>query len=59
MPVLRYDVTLERDVPVPMRGGMTLSTDLYRPKGEGPFPLLLLMRLPSVGRRSLGITAPE
>lgn len=38
-------VTLERDVPCRMRDGVTLYADVYRPEGEGPFPVIL-MRLP-------------
>lgn len=38
-------VTLERDVPCTMRDGVTLFADVYRPRGEGPFPVIL-MRLP-------------
>ncbi len=30
------------DVRVPMRDGVTLSTDITMPKGEGPFPLVLV-----------------
>jgi putative CocE/NonD family hydrolase len=40
-----YDVVLERNVPSRMRDGVTLYADVYRPKGEGPFPVVL-MRLP-------------
>ena len=38
-------VTVERDVPSRMRDGVTLFADVYRPAGEGPFPVIL-MRLP-------------
>jgi uncharacterized protein len=40
-----FDVTLERGVPARMRDGATLYADVYRPKAEGPFPVVL-MRLP-------------
>lgn len=30
-----------RDVEVPMRDGVVLRVNVYRPKGEGPFPVLL------------------
>jgi hypothetical protein len=36
-----YEVTVERSVPVKMRDGVTLRADIYRPKAEGKFPLLL------------------
>ncbi len=38
-------VTVQRDVPSRMRDGVTLFADVYRPAGEGPFPVIL-MRLP-------------
>jgi len=39
------EITLERDVPCRMRDGVTLAADIYRPGGEGPWPVIL-MRLP-------------
>src|SRR3981189_2440808 len=36
-----YEVTVEQGVPVKMRDGVTLRADIYRPKAEGKFPLLL------------------
>ncbi|MBM3458921.1 MAG: CocE/NonD family hydrolase, partial [Armatimonadetes bacterium] len=36
-----YDVAMNLDVRVPMRDGVTLSADLYLPKGRGPFPVVL------------------
>jgi putative CocE/NonD family hydrolase len=38
-------VTVQRDVPYRMRDGVTLYADIYWPRGEGPFPVLLI-RLP-------------
>ncbi len=38
-------VTIEKDVPVRMRDGVELATDVYRPAAGGPFPTLV-MRLP-------------
>lgn len=38
-------VTIERDVRIPMRDGTMLHADIYHPEGDGPFPALL-MRLP-------------
>ncbi|MBA2597055.1 MAG: CocE/NonD family hydrolase [Chloroflexia bacterium] len=38
-------VAVERDVPCRMRDGAMLFADIYRPAGEGPFPVIL-MRLP-------------
>jgi uncharacterized protein len=36
-----YEVTVERGVPAKMRDGVTLRADIYRPKAEGKFPVLL------------------
>lgn len=35
------DVKVERDVAVPMRDGVVLRADVYRPAGEGRFPVLV------------------
>jgi uncharacterized protein len=37
----KYDVVVERDVPAKMRDGVILRADIYRPKAEGRFPVLL------------------
>lgn len=34
-------VTIEYDVPVPMRDGVVLTADVYRPAGEGPWPVIV------------------
>ncbi len=36
-----YPVTVERNVAAKMRDGITLRADVYRPKAEGKFPVLL------------------
>ncbi|MGB9310599.1 MAG: CocE/NonD family hydrolase [Candidatus Acidiferrales bacterium] len=36
-----YQITVERNVRVKMRDGVTLRADIYRPKAEGKFPVLL------------------
>src|SRR6202044_965229 len=36
------EVTVERGVPAKMRDGVTLRADIYRPKAEGKFPVLLV-----------------
>jgi uncharacterized protein len=36
-----YDVQIERGVAVKMRDGVTLRADIYRPKADGRFPVLL------------------
>src|SRR5215813_15118033 len=37
-----YRVKTEIDVKVPMRDGITLSADIYRPDVEGKFPAILV-----------------
>ncbi|HEX8151063.1 MAG TPA: CocE/NonD family hydrolase [Pyrinomonadaceae bacterium] len=37
----RFEVAVENGVRVKMRDGVTLAADLYRPKGEGKFPVLV------------------
>lgn len=37
----QYEVKAEFNVPVPMRDGVKLSADVYRPDAEGQFPVLL------------------
>jgi putative CocE/NonD family hydrolase len=34
-------ITVERNVAVPMRDGVNLSADIFRPAGDGPFPTLM------------------
>jgi putative CocE/NonD family hydrolase len=34
-------MVIERDLMVPARDGVLLATDIYRPEGAGPFPVLL------------------
>lgn len=34
-------VTIEYDVPVPMRDGVVLRADVYRPEGDGPWPVIV------------------
>ncbi len=36
-----YAVSFESNVPVKMRDGVTLRADIYRPKADGKFPVLL------------------
>src|SRR5690349_720360 len=37
----QYEVTYQRNVPVKMRDGITLRADIYHPKADGKFPVLL------------------
>lgn len=38
----QYEVVVESNVKVPMRDGVELATDIYRPDGEGKFPVILV-----------------
>ncbi len=38
----RFEVTVEKNVGVPMRDGLALATDIYRPEAEGRFPVVLV-----------------
>lgn len=53
-------VTLERDVPCRMRDGVTLFADVYRPEGEGTYPVIL-MRLPydKTGAENIAYSDPS
>ena len=55
-----YEITVERDVPAKMRDGATLRADIYRPKAEGKFPVLL-QRTPydKTGSISFGVKAAQ
>jgi uncharacterized protein len=37
-----YEITVERNVTAKMRDGVTLRADVYRPKADGQFPVLLV-----------------
>lgn len=37
----KYKIKMEFNVPIPMRDGVKLSADIYRPDAEGKFPVLL------------------
>lgn len=34
-------IVIERDVDIPMRDGVTLKADIFRPEGDGPFPVIM------------------
>ncbi|MCK4660534.1 MAG: CocE/NonD family hydrolase [Phycisphaerae bacterium] len=38
----RYEITVEQNVNVPMRDGLELATDIYRPLADGRFPAILV-----------------
>jgi putative CocE/NonD family hydrolase len=57
-PAGAYEVDIERSIMVPMRDGVRLSTDVYRPKGvTGPLPTILI-RLPYNKAAYRGATVP-
>ncbi len=37
-----YEVAIDRNVLVPMRDGVNLAADVYRPKADGAFPVILV-----------------
>jgi putative CocE/NonD family hydrolase len=57
-------IVIERDLMVPARDGVQLATDIYRPDGAGPFPVLL-ERTPydksalSRSERTAAVTRPQ
>jgi putative CocE/NonD family hydrolase len=38
----KYEIKLERSAGVPMRDGIKLATDIYRPDADGKFPVILV-----------------
>ena len=56
-PAARYEVDIEKDVMVPMKDGVKLATDIYRPRGlSGALPTILI-RLPYNKNAYRGATA--
>jgi uncharacterized protein len=56
----KYEVTVERNAAARMRDGVTLRADIYRPKADGKFPVLLV-RTPydKQGTMNFGLRAAE
>ncbi len=56
----KYEVTVQRNVAAKMRDGVTLRADIYRPKADGKFPVLLV-RTPydKQGIMNFGLRAAE
>ncbi len=52
LPALGHSVTVQKDVMVPMRDGVRLSADIYRPSKEGKYPVILLRTM--YGKRNPG-----
>ena len=53
----RYSVSFERNVPVPMRDGVVLYADVYRPADPGRYPVIL-QRTPYNKAGTIGSAAP-
>jgi hypothetical protein len=58
------EMTVERDAMVPARDGVGLATDVYRPPGSGPFPVILERTpydktAPSRSERTAAIAEPR
>lgn len=41
VPAPADSIAIDRDVAIPMRDGVVLKGDVYRPPGDGPFPVLV------------------
>src|SRR5439155_5050344 len=56
----QHEIVVTRNVPAKMRDGVTLRADIYRPKAEGKFPVLL-QRTPydKTGSLSFGVKAAQ
>jgi uncharacterized protein len=57
-------IVVERDLMVPARDGVLLATDIYRPDGVGPFPVLLERTpydksAPSRSERTAAVSIPR
>jgi len=57
-PTPKFEVTIEKDVMVPMRDGVRLATDIYRPVGAGERLPVILMRTPYNKNTYGGATTP-
>lgn len=57
-PAAKYTVAIERNVMVPMRDGVRLATDIYRPEGTSGRLPVILMRTPYNKATYGGATAP-
>jgi len=53
-----YKIKLEKDVCVPVRGGVKLCVDIFRPDGDGKFPALLAYGQYGKELEELGLTFP-
>jgi len=51
-PPRQYGVTIERDVAIPVRSGVTLDSDIFRPDAKGKFPAILAVHAYSKAAQS-------
>jgi predicted acyl esterase len=51
----KYGIRIERDVAIPVRDGVTLDSDIFRPAAEGKFPALLAVHAYSKAVQSMEI----
>lgn len=49
----KYGITIERDVAIPVREGVTLDSDIFRPDAPGRFPALLAVHAYSKAAQSV------
>ena len=49
----KYAITIERDVAIPVRDGVTLDSDIFRPNAEEKFPALLAVHAYSKAAQSV------
>ena len=49
----KYGITIERDVAIPVREGVTLDSDIFRPDAPGKFPALLAVHAYSKAAQSV------
>jgi predicted acyl esterase len=49
----QYGITVERDVAIPVRSGVTLDSDIFRPNAAGKFPALLAVHAYSKAAQSM------
>ena len=49
----KYGIKIERDVAIPVRDGVTLDSDIFRPDAPGKFPALLAVHAYSKAAQSV------
>ena len=51
--LLEANAIIQQKVMVPMRDGVRMAADVYRPKGDGPFPVIFSRTAWLIGIRRL------